>query len=99
MNNTTSVKVLDMQGRAQVIYDILKDRLDTLQDAALSADNLDMWLILGQEDNPDPVYEHLIPLDCWPPILHMIVFVHTPGGIPPFRYFGYRHQRPLRMAL
>ena len=88
MNNAASVKVLDMQGRAQVIYDILKDRLDTLQDAALAVDNLDMWLILGQEDNLDPVYEHLIPLDCWPPILHMIVFIRTSGGIRRFNISG-----------
>lgn len=88
MNKTDSIKVLKMQGRAQAIYEILKDRLNALQDAALAADNLDMWLILGQEDNPDPVYEHLIPLDCWPPILHMIVFVRTPGGIRRFNISG-----------
>ncbi|MEN6308370.1 MAG: hypothetical protein ABFD91_11490, partial [Anaerohalosphaeraceae bacterium] len=84
MNRTNAVKVLDMQGRAQVIYDLLKDRLDTLLNPALATDNLDMWLILGQEDNPDPIYEHLIPLDCWPPILHILVFVRTPDGIRRF---------------
>jgi hypothetical protein len=88
MNKENSVKIMDMQGRAQVIYEVLKDRLNSLQETALAADNLDMWLILGQEDNPDPVYEHLIPLDCWPPILHIIVFVRTPAGIRRFNISG-----------
>jgi Xaa-Pro aminopeptidase len=88
MNHTGSVKVLDMQGRAQAVYSLLKDHLDSLQDASLAADHLDMWLILGQEDNPDPIFEHLIPLDCWPPILHMIVFVRTSDGVRRFNISG-----------
>ena len=39
MDRTNAVKVLDMQGRAKVIYDLLKDRLDTLLNPALAADN------------------------------------------------------------
>lgn len=77
-----------MQGRAQLIYEILRDRLDALQEAVLAADNLDMWLILCREDNPDPVHEHLIPLDCWTPILQMLVFVRTAGGLRRFNISG-----------
>lgn len=73
--------VLSMRERSQVVHDMLKDRLDTLVDAALAEDRLDMWLILCQEDHPDPVHAQLVPLDCWTPILQMIVFVRTPDGV------------------
>ncbi|MBN2211837.1 MAG: M24 family metallopeptidase [Sedimentisphaerales bacterium] len=88
MSKSDSVKVLDMKGQAQVIYEIIKDRLNTLQEAALAADNLDMWLILSQEDNLDPIQAQLIPLDCWPPILQMIAFVRSPNGIRRFNLCG-----------
>ena len=45
MNNNEPVKILAMQDRARLIYNILKDRRDILLPQALSVDNLDMWLI------------------------------------------------------
>jgi hypothetical protein len=41
---------------------------------------LDMWLILCQEDDLDPVFRTMIPMDTWCPILQMLVFYdHGPG--------------------
>ena len=34
----------------------------------------DMWIVLCQEDNPDPVFTTLIPMDTWCPILQILVF-------------------------
>ncbi len=95
-----------MRERARLVYELLNDRLDTLQDAALEADRLDMWLIVCTEDNPDPIHAQLIPLDCWTPILQLIVFVRTPDGIRRYNLSGtdtkdlyqrpYRGQEPAR---
>jgi Xaa-Pro aminopeptidase len=38
-----------------------------------------MWLILCQEDTPDPVHATMIPMDTWCPILQVLVF-YDPGA-------------------
>jgi hypothetical protein len=66
--------VLAMRQRAGTINANLRTRLETLLPAAMRASGLDMWLILCQEDNPDPVFSTLIPMDTWCPILQILVF-------------------------
>jgi Xaa-Pro aminopeptidase len=41
---------------------------------------LDIWIILCQEDDLDPVYKTMIPMDCWSPILQMLIFVDEGDG-------------------
>jgi Xaa-Pro aminopeptidase len=41
---------------------------------AMRETGLDMWLILCQEDDLDPVFQTLIPMDTWCPILQMLIF-------------------------
>jgi len=53
---------------------MLEKRLETVLPMAMREAGLDMWLILCQEDNLDPVFTTLIPLDTWCPILQMLVF-------------------------
>lgn len=67
-------QVLPMRQRADVIYQALRQRLTTILPAAMRATGIDCWLILCQEDNLDPVYTTLIPMDTWCPILQMLVF-------------------------
>jgi Xaa-Pro aminopeptidase len=69
-----------MRQRAAVIHQLLKGRLATLMPAAMAAAGLDMWILLCQEDNLDPVFSTLIPMDTWCPILQMLVFVARPDG-------------------
>jgi hypothetical protein len=38
-----------------------------------------MWLILCQEDNPDPVFRTMLPMNTWTPILQMLIF-YDPGA-------------------
>jgi Xaa-Pro aminopeptidase len=68
-----------MRQRAEVIYRLLQGRLATILPAAMREADLDMWLILCQEDNPDPVFTTMIPMDTWNPILQILVF-HDRGG-------------------
>ena len=72
--------VLPMRQRAETIHCLLKGRLATVMPAAMRASDLDMWIILCQEDNLDPVFASLIPMDTWCPILQMLVFVAQPDG-------------------
>jgi len=67
------VRVLPMRERAGVIQDVLGKRLDTVLPVAMREAGFDMWLILCQEDDLDPVFASMMPLDTWCPILQMLV--------------------------
>ena len=79
-SDSTFPQVLPMRQRAEVIYRLIKGRLETILPAAMHEAGLDMWLILCQEDNLDPVYTTMIPLDTWCPILSILVFQTKPDG-------------------
>lgn len=66
--------VLPMRERSRLIQANLEERLRTVLPAAMRAAGMDMWIILCQEDNLDPVYTTMIPMDTWCPILQMLVF-------------------------
>ncbi|RIK41105.1 MAG: hypothetical protein DCC55_12840 [Chloroflexi bacterium] len=72
--------ILPMRQRAEVIHRLLKRRLAEVLPGAMRAADLDMWLILCQEDNLDPVFTTMIPMDTWCPILQMLVFVANADG-------------------
>jgi len=65
--------VLPVRKRAAVIRDILQERLDSILPLAMREAGLDMWLILCQEDDLDPVFVSMMPMDTWCPILQMLV--------------------------
>ena len=67
-------RVLPMRKRAEIIDLALKKRLDTIVPAAMRHAGIDMWLVLCQEDDLDPVFRTLIPMNCWCPILQMLIF-------------------------
>ena len=77
--SATIPPVLTMRQRAETINANLRMRLETLLPVAMRSSGLDMWLILCQEDNPDPVFSTLIPMDTWCPILQILVFFD--GGL------------------
>lgn len=72
--NVSFPQVLPMRQRAEVIRRLLKRRLDTILPLAMREKGFDLWIILCQEDNLDPVFKTLIPMDTWCPILQMLVF-------------------------
>ncbi len=69
-----SSQVLPMRRRCEAINGILKKRLDTILPMVMRETGFDMWLIICQEDNLDPVFETMMPMDTWTPILQMLVF-------------------------
>ncbi len=68
------ITVLPLRERAQVMREVLEERLETVLPAAMRAAGLDMWLVLCQEDDYDPLFRGLMPMDTWAPILQMLVF-------------------------
>jgi hypothetical protein len=40
----------------------------------MRAAGIDMWLVICQEDDYDPVFRTMVPLRTWAPILQMLVF-------------------------
>ncbi len=67
-------RILPMRERAGVIREILEERLHTVLPEAMRESGLDMWIILCQEDDLDPIFKTLIPMDTWCPILQMLIF-------------------------
>jgi len=67
-------KVLPVRERAEIMNRVLAERLDTVLPLAMREADLDMWLVICQEDNLDPVFESMIPVDTWCPILQILVF-------------------------
>lgn len=67
-------QILTMRERSDIIYRILKKKLATILPTAMRETGFDMWLILCQEDDLDPVFSSMIPMDTWCPILQMLAF-------------------------
>ncbi len=97
--------VLPMRERAEVILRNLRRRLEVALPAAMREAGVDMWIIVCQEDDLDPIYSTLIPMDAWCPILQMLVFHDRgEGGIEGISISGtdtrdlytrpYRGQKP-----
>ncbi len=72
-------RVLPMRERADVIHRLLEERFQAILPMAMREAGLDMWLVLCQEDNLDPVFSTMIPMDTWCPILQILVFCDRGG--------------------
>jgi len=73
-------KILPVREQSNLIRELVMNRLDTVLPLAMREADLDMWIILCQEDDLDPVYKTMIPMDCWSPILQMLIFVDEGDG-------------------
>jgi hypothetical protein len=78
--NPFEIQVLPISKRCQIINENLRLRLDTILPAIMQEARFDMWLVLCLEDNFDPIFETMIPMDTWCPILQMLVFFRRPDG-------------------
>ena len=76
----SAARVLPVRRQAEVIREVLGERLETVLPQAMQESGIDMWLILCQEDDLDPVFKTMIPMDTWCPILQMLVFWRGPEG-------------------
>jgi len=69
--------ILPLREQARVVNDVLQKRFDELLPAVMRECGFDMWLIICNEDNHDPVFRTMIPWESWTPILQIVVFYDT----------------------
>jgi hypothetical protein len=67
---------------------MVRERLETTLPQAMRDARLDAWLVICQEDNPDPIYATMIPMDTWSPILSMLLFIDEVGSIRRYNIGG-----------
>ena len=70
--------VLSIREQAKTINSIIKMRLDTLLPGMMRETGFDMWIILCNEDDYDPVFSSMAPQDNWFPITQILV-LYDPG--------------------
>lgn len=76
MTATSSLPpVLPVRKQAHRINSALAERLDAVLPEAMHAADIDAWLIICQEDNLDPIFTTMIPMDTWCPILQILLFI------------------------
>lgn len=73
-------RLLTQRERAQVVDAITRHRLDTLLPRLMDELGIDLWLVICQEDNPDPLLWMLVPYREWQPILTILAFFRGPRG-------------------
>ncbi len=78
-NPPSMPRVLSMRERDALTRQLLEERLDTLLPLAMAEADVDMWLIICQEDDLDPVFRTMIPMNTWCPILQMLVLARRPA--------------------
>jgi hypothetical protein len=66
--------VLSIRDRAALVYQITQKRLDQLLPGMMRETGFDMWIISCNEDNPDPIFETMMPYENWNPITQILVF-------------------------
>lgn len=54
-------QILSMQDRAEVIDDLLEDKVKTVLPQLIRNTGIDMWIVVSREYNEDPVIETLLP--------------------------------------
>lgn len=74
VSNSTFPKVMSIRDRMETVNRITKTRLDELLPRVMRDAEFDMWLLISNEDNYDPVFTTMIPYDSWCPITQILVF-------------------------
>lgn len=73
-NSYQGPAVMGVRDQARVVNQILGERFEKILPAIMRETGFDMWIIVCYEDNHDPVFNTIIPWECWAPILQMVVF-------------------------
>jgi hypothetical protein len=70
----TDPEILPIRARAERVLEITEKRLDTLLPRFMRETGLDMWIVVGNEDNHDPLFWTMSPYKNWSPITQILVF-------------------------
>jgi hypothetical protein len=76
---TTMPRILSVREQVQTVNRVTARRLGTILPRAMDLTGFDMWIIVSNEDNLDPVLKTMIPKDTWCPIVQILVFSRKQG--------------------
>jgi hypothetical protein len=76
---TALPRILTFREQVAAVNRITALRLDRILPAAMEKTGTDMWIIVSNEDNLDPVFKTMIPMDLWCPIVQILVLSKKPG--------------------
>jgi hypothetical protein len=82
-NHRHGPSVMGVRNQARIVNGLLLERFEQLLPAIMREAGFDMWIIVCNEDNHDPVFNTIIPWECWAPILQIVVFydTHSDAGV------------------
>ncbi|MDZ7807756.1 MAG: M24 family metallopeptidase [Gracilimonas sp.] len=72
-------KILSMKERAEVIDDLLKDKVKSVLPELMERTGIDMWVIVSREYNEDPVIETFLPATWHAARRRTILVMHNQG--------------------
>ena len=75
--------ILSEQERAEVVDEILADRLDNLLPELMRREGIDMWIIISREYNEDPVMKTMLPSTWLSARRRTIMVFYDKGGEEP----------------
>src|SRR5581483_10106732 len=70
--------VVGVREQARIVNGLLHERFERLLPRIMREAGFDMWIVVCNEDNHDPVFDTIIPWECWAPILQIVEF-HDAG--------------------
>ena len=76
---TVLPRILSFREQVAAVNRTTLQRLERILPAVMDKAGFDMWIIVSNEDNLDPVFKTMIPMDVWCPIVQILVFSHKPG--------------------
>ncbi|MGF1670163.1 MAG: Xaa-Pro aminopeptidase, partial [Balneolaceae bacterium] len=83
MINSSVPAILDMRERAEVIDQWLEQRLETVVPELMRREGIDMWLLIAQEYNEDPVLLTMLPATWQSSRRTTILMFYDPGSDQP----------------
>ncbi len=72
--------VMSMRERKATVDKITLMRLERLLPRIMHETGFDMWILISNEDNYDPVFLTMVPYDAWCPITQILVFFDPGEG-------------------
>ncbi len=76
---TVLPRILGFREQVAAVNRTTLQRLDRILPGAMEKTGFDMWIIVSNEDNLDPVFKTMIPMDVWCPIVQILVISKKPG--------------------
>lgn len=78
-NSMAAPSVLPMRERAQLINQILDDRLQNLLPSLMRREGIDMWVLISREYNEDPILKTMLPANWLSARRRTILVLFDPG--------------------